>query len=579
MQDPDIAEKRYGSDCVVDLIGAHGIDVVAFNPGASFRGIHDSLVNGPGHRPQVITCTHEGVAVAIAHGYAKATGQPMAVMLHNVVGLQLASMSIFNAWVDRVPMLLIGGTGPVSVPARRPWIDWIHTALVQGTQVRDYTKWDDQPMDMASVPESIRRAMSTTVASPPGPVYICIDAGIQEQEAAALDAAELTPHPVPSPAAPSSSDVEWLAEQLVAARMPVIVTDYAGDRSTGFEALGSLANLLQAPVVDAGARFCFPSAHPLNFSNAREVLADADLIIGVDVEDLFRTIGEHALRIDGNVVRKSHDATLVHITPSHYKLRSWASDYQRLMPLDRTISASADAALPALLDACREIVSRSRVEERRSMLEGQMDRMRTRWWEEARAAEDADGIQPARLAALIWDAIRDEEWVLTNGSLLGWEQKLWDFHDHRQHLGWHGGGGLGYGMGAAIGAALALGDERLCINLQPDGDLLFTPSALWTAAHHEVPLLTVVNNNRQYRNSVDHAAGIAAARGRPTDNRYAGTAITDPAVDYAAMARSFGVTGIGPVTSSAEVPAALQEALTVVRSGRPVVVDVVVSGS
>ncbi len=172
---------EYGSDLVVDVLRALGIEYAVLNPGATFRGLHDSLVNyGGNERPELIQCCHEEIAVAVAHGYAKAAGRPCAAVLHDVVGLQHASMAIFNAWCDRVPVLLLGGTGPMAVERRRPWIDWIHTALVQGTLVRDYVKWDDQPASLASIPEAIVRGYRIAVTEPQGPVYVCLDADLQE---------------------------------------------------------------------------------------------------------------------------------------------------------------------------------------------------------------------------------------------------------------------------------------------------------------------------------------------------------------------------------------------------------------
>src|SRR5438093_13088298 len=140
------SSAEFGSDYIVEILRALGIEYAAFNPGSSFRGIHDSLVNFPGAGgPEIIECLHEEISVAIAHGYAKAAGRPMAAIAPNVLVLQHATMAIFNAWVDRVPLLVLGGTGPVDAMHRRPWIDWIHTAHVQGNLVRDFVKWDNQP--------------------------------------------------------------------------------------------------------------------------------------------------------------------------------------------------------------------------------------------------------------------------------------------------------------------------------------------------------------------------------------------------------------------------------------------------
>jgi len=569
----------YGSDVLVELLAAHGIEHVAFNPGASFRGLQDSLVfraDGPG----IVLTADEGIAVAIAHGYAKATGRPMAVALHDIVGLQRGAMGIFNAWCDRVPMLVLGGTGPVAKTDRRPWIDWIHTALVQGNQVRDYVKWDDQPATVADVPESFIRGLRAACSAPAGPVYLCYDAGLQEQlleGPPGLDAGD--DYPLPTPPAPEEGDLAWLAERCAAARLPVLVSDYAGDTPAGFQALVDLAELLHAPVLDGGARLCFPTDHPLNATGAPEILDEADVVVAIDVEDLFGTLRGHVYETTGHTVAKSRPVTVVHFTPAHYKLRAWSSDYQRLAPLDRLVSATAETALAGLLAACRKRPpAGDRLVARRERLDGAREQQRRGWWAEAVAMEHPTAVQPARLAAELWEVLRDESWVLANGSLSGWERRLWDFRRARQHLGWHGGGGLGYGLGASIGAALALGSQALCVDLQPDGDFLFTPSALWTLAHYRLPLLIVMHNNRQYGNTVDHAERIAAERGRPVD-KYAATTLDDPAVDYAAVARGYGLWAAGPVTRARDLPQVLAEAVGVVRSGRPALVDVVTVGS
>jgi acetolactate synthase-1/2/3 large subunit len=560
---------RYGSDLVVSLLEEAGVEYVAFNPGASFRGVHDSLVTREGG-PRIVLCPHEGIAVAVAHGYAKSAGRPMAVLLHDVVGLQNGSMAVYNAWCDRVPLLVLGGTGPMSKVERRPWIDWIHTALVQGEQVRDYVKWDDQPSDLASIPESFARAWQTTLAAPPGPVYFCLDAALQESELpSGLAYRPLSDYSVPSAPAASPPELAWLAEQLAAARLPVLLTDYAGATEPGFAALRELAELLHAPVIDYGARFSFPTDHELAFGGLEDELADADLLLGLDVEDLA-----------GRLRGLPGKARVVNVSPAHLRLRSWAHDYQQLAPVERHLSGSCESVLPALVEACRaRPPADARLGERRKRLDGVQARRRHAWRAEAAGAEAEGALAPARLAAELGSFLDDERWTLVHGSLGGWEKRLWPFDRFGQHLGWHGGGGLGYGLGASIGAALAQPEGVLSLDIQPDGDLLYTPSALWTAARYRVPLLVVVHNNRQYQNTVEHAARIAADRGANASLRYEGAGLRDPDVDFATLARSFGVWAAGPVASVHDLVPALEEARSVVASGRPALVDVLTLGA
>ena len=551
---------RYGSDVVVELLRQAGVEYVAFNPGATFRGIHDSLVHTEG-APEIVLCPHEGIAVAVAHGYAKAAGRPMAVLIHDVVGLQNASMAIYNAWCDRVPILLIGGTGPMSKPERRPWIDWIHTALVQGNQVRDYVKWDDQPADLASVPESFARAWTTMLAAPCGPVYLCIDTSIQEGEVAPrFDWDPIGSYAVPTAPAPAPDDVGLIAGAISAARLPVVVTDYAGSTRAGFGMLLRLSESLAIPVIDLGRRFNFPTRHDLAVDAT--VLADADVVVALDVEDIAGTLGPHL-----------PERRVFNVTPGHLKLRAWSHDYHALRPLERHVTATADAALPALLEACS--VSAAVRESRRSRFAKDAVAAHERARNEAMSAEARGAVDPSRLAWILGSFIAHEEWTVVHGSLAGWERRLWPFEDFNQHLGWHGGGGLGYGPGASVGAALALGRGGLSLNLQPDGDLLYTPSALWTAARYRVPLLTVMHNNRQYGNTVEHAARIGIERRNSDSRRHVGASLDDPFIDFAALARSFGVWATGPITDPQALPDALDRALAVVRGGAPALVDVV----
>ena len=571
--------RRYGSDVVVALLAEAGIEYVSLNPGASVRGIQDSLVNGDPDAPLTVTCLHEEIAVAAAHGYAKAAGKPMAVLLHNIVGLQHASMAVFNAWCDRVPIMLIGGTGPMSKRERRPWIEWIHTALVQGEQIRDYVKWDDQPWDLASLPESFARGWHTACAEPPGPVYICVDAGIQEQEIDDFVFDGPNAYRTPSPPGLAREDVQWLAGRLTSARLPVLLSDYAGSTERGFDALIELAEILQAPVVDCGARLNFPSTHPLAIHGCeQEVMRDADLIVALDVEDTVGRIGPHVLDEKGR--RTGRDVSVVSVTPAHLKLRSWSQDYQQLLQVDRHLTATCDSALPDLVEAVRRSPPPAALlDERRRRVGHRNEEARRAWRREAEAAQSEGSIPVSRLAFELGELIADRHWTVVAGRFADWERRLWRFERFGQRLGWHGGAGLGYQAGASIGAALALGGDTLSVCLLQDGDLLYTPSALWTAAHLSLPILYVMHNNRQYGNTVGHSAQIARARGRSEQTRHVGSGLTEPSIDFAGLARSMGVDGTGPVSRLEELGPAIMAALKVVDSGRPALVDVVTTGA
>jgi len=576
---------EYGSDLIVDLLTALDVEFAALNPGATFRGLHDSLVNYGGNtRPEIIQCCHEEIAVAIAHGYGKAKGRPMAAIVHDVVGLLHATMAVYIAWLDRAPALVLGATGPMAAERRRPWIDWIHTALVQGQAVRDYVKWDDQPASLESIVESVIRAHRITMTEPRGPVYLCFDAALQEQRLDGIaPVPEMRRFGPPAPAQGDPRALEIAARWLVDAADPVVLADYTGRSAEAVAALVELAELLALPVIDLGSRFNFPNTHPLDLTGAEEeLLSGADLVLALDVFDLQKALGtvDRTARRSRLFVR---DGTkVIHISLSDLAVRAWSQDYGRLQPVDLAIAADTTVALPALAALCRPFVEaggerEGRRRERRARLEGVRRGLRDRWRSAAERARDARPVSFPRLATDLWDVVKDEDWVLVNRTLRGWTRRLWDWTHPSQYAGALMGGGVGYGVGHAMGAALAhRGTGKLCIDIQPDGDCLYTPSALWTAAHHRIPLLIVMFNNRSYYNDEDHQVLMAKARGRPVENAHVGLRLDDPPIDFAGMARAFGIHAEGPIEDPAELHPALARAVRhVQRERRPALVDVI----
>ena len=583
-------DPEFGSDLLVDLLGDLGIEYIAFNPGATFRGLHDSLVE-KGSLP-IVVCLHEEVSVAIAHGYAKATGRPMAVALHDVVGLQHAAMAIYNAWCDRVPILLLGSTGPMDATKRRPWIDWIHTANVQAQQVRDYVKWDDQPGSLAATPESIVRALRLMTTEPQAPVYICTDTEHLEESADRARRAfdlDLGRFPAPAPTPPDPAALDQVARWLVEARRPVVIADLVGRSQVAFDALIELAELLALPVIDPEGEYWknalnFPTRHPLNLSGDQQrLVADADVVLGLECRDLFGVLSQ--VEPDESAVHSITpvDAKVAHVSLSHLITRSWTADFSRLQPVDVHLASELEPTLPALLARCRELLAEGAGDaavrdQRREQLVAASADLRGRWDAEAAAGSGGAGITQAYLAHVIGEGLAGHSPVLANGHLGNWALRLWDLDRTDQYLGGQGGGGLGYGLGASIGAALAHRDEgeRIVVDLQSDGDALFTPEALWTAAHQEVPLLIVMDNNRAYYNSVKHGRRILEARGRSPENSEIGTTIGPPFVDFAALARSFQVEAAGPIGAPADLPAAVEAAISyVAERRRPYLLDVI----
>jgi len=583
-----ISEKpraEWGSDVIVDLLKAFEIEYVAINPGATFRGLHDSLVNyGGNHAPEIVLCTHEEIAVALAHGYARAKGKPMGAVVHNVVGLQHASMAIYNAWADRLPVIVMGGTGPMDTANRRPWIDWVHTALVQGNLVRDFVKWDDQPGSVEAVPESFVRAYRLATTEPMGPVYICYDGEVQEKKLDGEIAYSLDRYPAPLPLQAPEEGFEKTIRWLLEAKRPVILADSVGRKEAGFNALGELAELLAAPVLDQLWRFNFPVHNPLNLSGMHaKVIPQADLVLALDVSDLEGAVTQRTQEKGRRrpVELLSPSTKIINVGLDDLLVRAWSTDFNKLRQADLMIMADTAVFLP-------ELVRRLKAEkERLGKLSGDTQSRRAQWaklYEEKVAAReketktkwDEKPIAMSRLYVELVEALKNEDWVLTNGSSQGKENSYLPAMKFNQILGKYKGGGLGYGLPASLGAALAhKGSGKFCVDLQPDGCLLFTVSSLWTAVHHKIPLLIVVCSNRSYYNDEEHQERVAEVRGRPVENKTIGIRIEEPEVDFGAMARTYGCWGAGPITEPKDLIKTLREAVKVVKEGKPALVDVV----
>jgi acetolactate synthase-1/2/3 large subunit len=565
--------KRWGSDVIVDLLHAYGLPYAALNPGASYRGLHDSIVNYGGNQPVMMLCQHEETAVQIAHGYAKASGKPMVAVLHNLVGLLHANMAIYYAYADRAPVFIIGATGPMDETKRRPRIDWIHSALVQGEAVRAYTKWDYQPTAIGGVPESFARAYSVMMTEPRGPIYMCYDAWLQEQPLGDEVAVPgETACKVPSSIAADPAALKQAADMLLAAKRPVIIAEFVGRDPEGFHALVELAETLGAPVYDVNSRLNFPSRHPLNLSMVKDVFRDADLVLCLDTRDWERATTElvSSTRQVTSIVPQG--CKWIDIGFGDLELSSWAMDYQRMAHADLRILADTTLAIPALTALLRPGVRR---DEKRLEFIAELRKAADDQWEaEAKEGWDESPISVGRLAAEVWEVIRNEDWVLTAGTLDDWARKIWDFDQPHRHPGKSLGTATQFGI--SLGVALAhRGTGRLVIDLQPDGDLMFDAGALWVAAKHRIPMLVVMYNNRAYYNDWEHQIRMAKLRGTPVGRAYIGMDMDDPAPDFAGLAKSMGWYAEGPIDQARDVAPALNRAIRRVKAGQPALIDTI----
>ncbi len=574
------ASRGWQSDVIVDLIRRYGFRYITMNPGASFRGLHDSLINYGGNEPPLLVCQHEEIAVQIAHGYAKATGRPMAVILHDLVGLLHGAMAIYYAYIDRAPVFIMGATGPMDEGKRRPHIDWTHSALVQGNAVRDYVKWDYQPTALAGVPESFARAYSVMTTEPQGPIYLCFDAMLQEEplrETVPLPPAAAVA--TPSRMLPEPEALRAIADRLLAAEHPLLLAEYAGRRAGGFESLVALAETVAAPVWDIDNALNFPNRHPLCLTGDTEAVKQTDLLIGLDVRDWERPLVtlDSTRRTVTPLVPESCER--VEIGFAELGISKWSFDYCRMQPCAVRALGDTAAAIPQLTQICAERIAgdaslKARLAARRDATQKRHDALRRTWDEAAHKDWDASPITLPRLALEAWDLIRHEDWVLSANTLKGWVRRLWDFDRPYRHPGRDLG--TATQIGISLGVALAhKGSGRVVVDFQPDGDLMFDAGALWVAAKHEIPLLIVMFNNRAYYNDWEHQIRMARQRGTDLGKAHIGMDLYDPAPDFAGLARSMGVHAEGPIEHPAGIRPALERALAVVKQGRPALIDTI----
>jgi thiamine pyrophosphate-dependent acetolactate synthase large subunit-like protein len=585
----------WGSDIVVAMLRRLGVEYAAITPGSSFRGLHDSLVNFGGNvDPGLIICNHEEVAVAVAHGYAKARGRPMAAIVHSNVGLMHATMAIFNAWADRQPVLVLGATGPLDSRLRRPWIDWIHTANGQGQLVREYTKWESQPASLGAIPEAMLRAWRTMLIEPRGPVYLCLDATLQEQpldDTSPVDLPDVARYPLPAPPPPPSDAVVAAARLLVSAERPVLLVGRATRTDDGWSEVVELAELLGAAVLtDLKSEASFPTNHPLHQAwpttqgdeTSREVVGQADVIMALEWTDPAGTVrGGPAAVAERHNQSSATRPRLINVSLNEYAVRSWAADHQELPPADLPILSTATQTIGALLPEVRRLLkddwsARGRADRRWEAHRARRVALEARWAAAREAVWAATPIRMTRLLGELATALGERRFQVTLVRVpLAWPAGVWDFAQPGAYLGNDGGAGVGSGPGMGVGAALGLqGTGRLPIAILGDGDMLMAPSALWTAAHHRIPILLIVANNQTYFNDEQHQERVARARARPVDNKWLGQRMDAPAVDFAALGHALGVEGIGPVTAPDDLAEAYRRAVRAVDEGRPVLVDV-----
>jgi acetolactate synthase-1/2/3 large subunit len=577
-----VTQSSSGGDFMVDVMKSLDIDYLAMNCASSFRGLHEAVINHANNvKPEILTCPHEEIAVHMGQGYAKIEGKPMAMICHGVVGLQHATMAMYNAWCDRVPVICIGGN-IIEANKRGPGAEWVHSAIDPGAICRDFVKWDDQPTSLPHFAESLVRAYKVAMTPPMGPVFLSLDAELQENPVHDPEELRIPKFSRVIPPQADAGAIAELAQWLVEAENPVILVDRYARTPSGMPRLVELAETLQCAVVDNIGRMNFPARHPLNQSSSRvAVIGQADVVLAIDVNELWGSLNsfqDRIVRTSRPISKKG--ARIVTLGSRDLYLKSNYQDFGRHQDIDLAIAGDGEASLPALIDAVKRRIDAAK----KSAFEARGKRYATarlaaieQAKSDATLGWDASPIASGRLCAEVYAQIKDEDWSLVGNTIRNaWPHRLWDFKKSYQWNGGSGGAGIGYNLPASLGAALANKRHgRLTLAFGGDGDFMFVPGTLWTAAHHRIPMLYIVNNNRAYHQELMYLQAMANRRGRGIDNTGIGITITDPNVDYATVARGFGVHGEGPITDPNELAPALKRAIAVVKSGQPALIDVV----
>jgi thiamine pyrophosphate-dependent acetolactate synthase large subunit-like protein len=561
-----IVEKP-GSDFMVDVLKTLDLEYVAANPGSTFEGLHESLINyGDNKMPELLTCCHEESAVAMAHGYAKIEGKPMMALIHGTIGLQHASMAIYNAYADRVPIYMVVGDHADGAE-RASGVQSLHSAQDMGGLVRDYVKWDDQPYSLGHFAESAVRAYNIARTPPMAPVLITMNAELQlhpnTQQGLRIPRLSRT-----APPQGDSAAVAQAAQWLVAAERPMIMTERTARTPNGMKLMIELAETLQSPV-SSSERMDFPNRHPLAGTGGAGY--EPDVIINLEVNDVSNTAR----------AARARNAKTISISSIDLSHKANIQEFGHYSEVDLDIGADGEATLPALIEQCKKLITPDRkraIEARGAKIAAAHQQIRARNIELASVGWDASPVSLNRLCAELWPQIKDLDWSLVSwqGFISGWPGRLWNFDKHYQYIGGQGAGGMGYGAPAAVGAALANKKHgRFSVSIQTDGDLNYAPGVLWTAAHHRIPLLTIMHNNRGYHQEVMFIEQAASIRNRGAERAHIGTKLWDPDINYAKMAQAYGMEGFGPITDPKDLAPTFRKAIELVRKGEPAMIDVV----
>jgi len=563
---------RPGSDLMVQTIRDLGIEYAVANPGSSFEGLQESFINygnPPNRMPEWITALHEESAVTMAHGYAKAEGKPMLAVLHGTIGIQHAAMSIYQAYYDRVPVLMIAGNDADFIPA--------HTAHDMAAMVRSFTKWDAEPKTIDEALVAIQRAYNEAITPPMAPTLVVLSSDVQKDNA---PNAKVPAYKPPQYVTIDATHAREIAKGLLGAQNPRIAVGRLRTPE-GVKRAVELAELVGASTSTAATNgpMSFPQRHPLCGPGAETAY---DYTLGLETGGAQASITGPTLATIVSA-RDRDDIGFGGISGNGGGARAGRGGRGTVSA--PPVEADAEASLPLIIEQVKVQLTpdqKARIQDRiakhaRANHEARVEAV-TKAVDAKRAGWNGTPISTARIYAELWPLIMNEDWCLSSPSNFsgGHNVQLWEHNKPYSYLGGQGAGGMGYGAPASVGAALAAKSRnRIVVNVQTDGDLNYAPGVLWTAVHHKLPMLTVMHNNRAWHQEYMFVEYMAGVRGRGEDRADIGNTLRDPYIDYVKMAAGYGMAGEGPITDPAKLSAALKRGVSAAKRGEPYMIDVI----
>lgn len=553
---------------MVQILKDLNIEYIAANPASSFEALQESIVNygsPPNTMPELITALHEESAVDMAHGYAKAQGHPMAVMLHGTVGLQHASMAIYQCYHDKTPVVIIVGRDDKFFRQEQ-------TANDIAGITRAFTKWDSQPTSLQEALKDIQTAFNEAITPPMGPTVIVLDTDIQKEEVGQL---KIPKYNKPEILAISKRNATKIAKNLMEAKNPRI---HVGRLRTheGINKAIELVEITGSSVRTSATSgpLSFPERHPLCGEGYNQ---DYDYVLGLESD------GKNTSIQGPTLLSRAEKRDLSNIGFGF--IRKPVIPPRRDLSGENDLTADAEASIPIIIEEYKRILKadnisdtaeKIRLDTSANIRKHEKDLKQT--LNKKRKGWDSSPVSLGRLYAELWPLIKDLDWCLSSPTVFSSRHHvgMWEHNKPYSYLGMHGAGGIGYCIGASAGAGLAAKTRnRIVINIQCDGDLNYTPGSLWTAAHHNLPLLTIMHNNRGYHQEVMYLQYMAGVRGRGTDRMHIGTTLREPFIDYAKLAEAYGMNNEGPIDNPNELSAAYKRGINSVLSGEPYLIDVI----